>query len=245
MTGSGALRVLVVDDQQLVREGLTALLELTDGVTVVGSAGDGERAIEMIADHRPDVVLMDLRMPVLDGVAATARARERFPEVAVVVLTTYADDESIAGALAAGARGYLTKDAGRAEIAMALRAAAAGNSLFAPEVSARLAEAMRRPAEVSEADRGRSSDQSGRLPDRLPGRLSDGQPGRLPDGLTRREAEVLGRIGQGRTNAEIAAELFVAEATIKTHINNAFAKIGVRNRAEATRYALRHGLTPG
>ncbi|MEU8242119.1 response regulator transcription factor [Actinoplanes missouriensis] len=233
MTESGVLRVLVVDDQQLVREGLTALLELTDGVTVVGSAGDGERALELIADHRPDVVLMDLRMPVLDGVAATARARERFPEVAVVVLTTYADDESIAGALAAGARGYLTKDAGRAEIAMALRAAAAGHSLFAPEVSARLAEAMRRPAVLSGTDQDGSSDQSGLLSDRL------------PDGLTRREAEVLGWIGQGRTNAEIAAELFVAEATIKTHINNAFAKIGVRNRAEATGYALRHGLTPG
>ncbi|WP_308201127.1 response regulator [Paractinoplanes maris] len=121
---SKPLRVLVVDDQQLVREGLTALLELTDGVQVVGSAGDGRQALELVADHRPDVVLMDLKMPVLDGVAATAQIRDRFPDVAVVVLTTYADDESIAGALAAGARGYLTKDAGRAEIGLALRAAA-------------------------------------------------------------------------------------------------------------------------
>ncbi|MBL7260841.1 response regulator [Paractinoplanes lichenicola] len=214
----GPVRVLVVDDQQLVREGLTALLELTDGVEVVGSAGDGGRALELVAEHRPDVVLMDLKMPVLDGVAATARVRAEFPEVAVVVLTTYADDESIAGALAAGARGYLTKDAGRAEIAMALRAAAGGQALFDPAIAARLAEAMSRPA---------------------PPPPRDG----LPDGLTHREAEVLGRIAQGHTNAEIAAALFVAETTVKTHINNAFAKIGARNRTEAASYAQRQGLT--
>ncbi|MEV0730113.1 response regulator transcription factor [Polymorphospora sp. NPDC050346] len=210
------LRVLVVDDQQLVREGLTALLELTDGVTVVGAAGDGARALDLIAERRPDVVLMDLRMPVLDGIAATGQVRDRFPDVAVVVLTTYADEESIAGALAAGARGYLTKDAGRAEIGMALRAAVAGHSMFDPVVSARLADAMNRPAP---------------------------QPrDRLPDGLTQREAEVLGQIALGRTNAEIAAALFVAETTVKTHINNAFAKIGARNRTEAAGYATRHGL---
>jgi DNA-binding NarL/FixJ family response regulator len=209
------LRVLVVDDQQLVREGLTALLTLTEGVTVVGSAGDGARALDLVAEHRPDVVLMDLRMPGVDGVTATARIRDRFPGVAVVVLTTYADDESIAGALAAGARGYLTKDAGRAEIGMALRAAAAGHSLFDPVVSARLADAMTRPP---------------------------APPARLPDGITQREAEVLGLIARGHTNAEIAAALFVAETTVKTHINNAFAKIGARNRTEAAGYATRHRL---
>jgi DNA-binding NarL/FixJ family response regulator len=209
------LRVLVVDDQQLVREGLTALLALTEGVTVVGSAGDGARALDLVAEHEPDVVLMDLRMPGVDGVTATARIRDRFPGVAVVVLTTYADDESIAGALAAGARGYLTKDAGRAEIGMALRAAAAGHSLFDPVVSARLADAMTR---------------------------SPAPPARLPDGITQREAEVLGLIARGHTNAEIAAALFVAETTVKTHINNAFAKIGARNRTEAAGYATRHRL---
>ncbi|OZV78240.1 DNA-binding response regulator [Micromonospora echinospora] len=213
----GPLRVLVVDDQQLVREGLTALLELTDGVTVVGAAGDGARALDLVADRKPDVVLMDLRMPVLDGVTATGMIRERFPDVAVVVLTTYADDESIAGALAAGARGYLTKDAGRAEIGMALRAAVTGHAVFDPVVSARLVDAMTRPAQPPTRDR-------------------------LPDGLTQREAEVLGQLAQGRTNAEIAAALFVAETTVKTHINNAFAKIGARNRVEAARYATRHRL---
>ncbi|MCM4079262.1 response regulator transcription factor [Paractinoplanes hotanensis] len=212
------LRVLVVDDQQLVREGLTALLELTDGIEVVGSAGDGARALDMIAGDPPDVVLMDLRMPVLDGVTATARIRDRFPGVAVVVLTTYADDNSIAGALAAGARGYLTKDAGRAEIGMALRAAAGGHSLFDPAVAARLAQAMTRPTASPRRDS-------------------------LPDSLTQREAEVLGQIAQGHTNSEIAATLFVAEATVKTHINNAFAKIGARNRTEAASYAIEHGLT--
>ena len=116
-----AIRVLVVDDQQLVREGLAALLELTDGVTVVGSASDGAQALDLIAEHLPDVVLMDLRMPILDGVTTTAKVRDRFPGVAVVVLTTYADDDSIAGALAAGARGYLTKDAGRAAISPFVR----------------------------------------------------------------------------------------------------------------------------
>ncbi|PZG13868.1 DNA-binding response regulator [Micromonospora craterilacus] len=211
------LRVLVVDDQQLVREGLAALLELTDGVTVVGAAGDGAQALDLIAERQPDVVLMDLRMPVLDGVAATAQVRDRFPDVAVVVLTTYADDESIAGALAAGARGYLTKDAGRAEIGMALRAAVSGHSLFDPVVSARLADAMSRPTQPPSRDR-------------------------FPDGLTQREAEVLGQLALGRTNAEIAAALFVAETTIKTHTNNAFAKIGARNRTEAAAYAIRHRL---
>ncbi|WP_430792058.1 response regulator transcription factor [Actinoplanes sp. G11-F43] len=207
------IRVLVVDDQQLVREGLTALLELTEGVEVAGSAADGEQALALIEEFRPDVVLMDLRMPKLDGIAATARCRDRFPEVAVVVLTTYADDESIAGALAAGARGYLTKDAGRAEIALALRAAAAGHALFDPAVAARLTVAPAAPTTG------------------------------LPDGLTQREVEVLRHIARGHTNAEIAAALFVAETTVKTHINNAFAKISARNRTEAARYATRHGWT--
>ncbi|MEU4158668.1 response regulator transcription factor [Actinoplanes sp. NPDC026670] len=211
------LRVLVADDQALVREGLTALLELTDGIEVLGAAADGEQALALVADHRPDVVLMDLRMPVLDGITATARIRAEFPEVAVVVLTTYADDESITGALAAGARGYLTKDAGRAEINLALRAAAAGHAMFDPAVAARLSEAMSRPVPAPPRDR-------------------------LPDGLTQREAEVLAQIAAGRTNAEIAAALFVTESTVKTHINNAFAKIGARNRTEAATYATRHSL---
>ncbi|MFD8500435.1 response regulator [Amycolatopsis sp. NPDC059657] len=211
------IKVLVADDQQVMREGLVALLGMVDGIEVVGSAANGEEALALTATIGPDVVLMDLRMPVLDGVAATRRITREHPGTAVLVLTTYADDESIVGALKAGAKGYLTKDAGRAEIGAALRSAASGQSTFDAAVARRLVEA-----------------------------LSSAKPARkhaaLPDGLTSREAEVLGLIAGGLNNGEIAAELFIGEATVKTHINNTFAKIGVRNRAEAVRYALAHDL---
>ncbi|WP_326956231.1 response regulator transcription factor [Amycolatopsis sp. NBC_01286] len=211
------IRVVVADDQQAVREGLVALLGLLDDITVVASAGNGREAVETLVTHPADVVLMDLRMPELDGVAATRLIRRDHPGTAVVVLTTYADDTSIADALRAGARGYLTKDAGRTEIAAALRSAAAGQAIFTAAVSDRLVAALDgRPASRAKAE--------------------------LPDGLTAREAEVLGLIARGLTNAEIAGELFIGETTVKTHINNAFAKIGARHRAEAVRYALAHHL---
>ena len=206
--------VLVVDDQQLVREGLVALLGLLDGVSVVGNAGDGAEAVRLAGETSPQVVLMDLRMPKMDGVAATAEIAKRHPEIGVLVLSTYADDESIGSALRAGARGYLTKDAGRVEILAAVRSCAIGQSTFDPVVSSRLASAL-----------------AGTARSQTP-----------PDHLTAREAEVLGLIGGGRSNAEIAASLFISETTVKTHINNAFAKIGARNRSDAVRYALRHGL---
>jgi DNA-binding NarL/FixJ family response regulator len=211
------VRVVVADDQQIVREGLVALLELMDGVEVVGAASNGEQAVELVADGNTDVVLMDLRMPVLDGVGATRRITTGHPEVAVLVLTTYADDESIALALQAGARGYLTKDAGRVEIGAALRATAAGQSTFDPEVSRRLVAAL----------------------------AADKTPTRSSDGLTSRETEVLRLIARGLSNTEIATTLFISEATVKTHINNTFAKIGARHRAEAVRYAYRNGLAEG
>src|SRR5690606_2377071 len=166
-----------------------------------------------------DVVLMDLRMPVLDGVAATREIRNRHPEVAVLVLTTYSDDDSIRDALGAGAQGYLTKDAGRAEIHAALRAAVTGQATFTTAVSRRLVTALteQRP------------------------RPSEPTPDPSATTLTAREREILGLIGAGLSNAEIAARLFIAESTVKTHINNAFAKIGVRNRAGAVRYAYQTG----
>jgi DNA-binding NarL/FixJ family response regulator len=203
----------VADDQQVVREGLVALLALIDGVAVVGAAAHGAEAIELVARGNVDVVLMDLRMPVLDGTQATARITADHPDVAVLVLTTYADDASIGNALRAGARGYLTKDAGRAEIGAALRSVAAGQSTFDPQVTKRLIAGL--PAEP---------------------------PGRGADGLTAREIEVLRLIAQGLSNPEIAGHLFISEATVKTHINNTFAKIGARHRAEAVRYAYRQGL---
>lgn len=216
--GAGVIRVLVADDQQVVREGLAALVGMLDDVEVIGTSADGAQVLDQLGTTPTDVVLMDLKMPVLDGVAATGEVSRRYPGTAVVVLTTYADDESIAGALRAGARGYLTKDAGRAEIAAAVRSAVAGQSTFDAEVVRRLVAAFEPAA---------------------PGRA------RLPDGLTAREVEVLGLIAAGRSNAEIAAELFVGGSTVKTHINNAFAKIGVRNRVEAVRYCYRNNLGPG
>ena len=211
------IRVLVVDDQMIVREGLVALLELTDGVAVAGSAADGAQALALLESTPCDIVLMDLRMPVLDGAATTARITREHPEVGVLVLTTYADDESIAAALAAGARGYLTKDSGRAEIAAAIRSAAAGQSTFDADVSRRLVAALAAEPATRAAD-----------PQR--------------DGLTAREREVLGLIGDGLSNGEIAERLVVSPTTVKSHINNAFAKIGATTRTEAARYAFRAGL---
>jgi DNA-binding NarL/FixJ family response regulator len=208
---SDVIRVVVADDQQVVREGLVALLGLIDGVEVTGAAANGVEAVDLVARGNVDVVLMDLRMPVQDGTQATARITADFPDVAVLVLTTYADDASIANALRAGARGYLTKDAGRAEIGAALRSTAAGQSTFDPEVTKRLV--------------------AGLVPE---------SP--ATDGLTARETEVLRLIAQGLSNPEIAGRLFISEATVKTHINNTFAKIGARHRAEAVRYAYQKGI---
>jgi DNA-binding NarL/FixJ family response regulator len=215
---SDTARILVVDDQTVVREGLVLLLELLPGIEVAGACGDGEQAVAMVAELRPDVVLMDLRMPRMDGVEATRRIREAHPDVGIVVLTTYADDESIFAALRAGARGYLTKDADADEIARAVTAVRGGASQLDPAVQRRLIEAVA----------------AGEAPRRA--------AGGLPDGLTRREAEVLALIARGRSNAEIAGDLFISEATVKTHINNLFAKANLRDRAQAVTYAFRHGL---
>jgi DNA-binding NarL/FixJ family response regulator len=217
-----SIRVLVADDQALVREGLMTLLEAAPEIEPVGAARDGAEAVAMAARHRPDVVLMDLRMPGVDGVQATREIRTAHPATQVVVLTTYADESSILDALHAGALGYLTKDAGIAEISRAVQAAAAGHSLLDATVQSRLlaaASAGVRPAPAPAAP-----------------------AAALPDELTPREAEVLALIAQGLSNAEIAAHLVVSEATIKTHINHLFAKAGVRDRAQAVHYAYTHGL---
>ena len=212
------VRVVVADDQRVVREGLVTVLEILADVEVVGAAATGEEAVALVERHRPQVVLMDLRMPRLDGVEATRLIRQAHPSTAVVVLTTYADDDSILAALQAGALGYLTKDAGREEIARALHAAAAGQAVLDPAVQARLVAAAG-------------------------GRSCDSAPSRpLPDGLSPREAEVLSLIAAGRTNAQIAQALVVSASTVKTHINNLFAKAGIKDRANAVRYAYRHGL---
>jgi DNA-binding NarL/FixJ family response regulator len=217
-----AIRVVVADDQTAVREGLVLLLDLLDDVEVVGAAADGEEAVRLVDEHGADVVLMDLRMPRLDGVAATQRIRTDHPATQVVVLTTYAEDADILTALGAGALGYLTKDAGRAQIAQAIRAAAAGQAVLDPAVQQRLLAA--------------ASAASGSAP-------ASGMPtGTAPDGLTPREVDVLRLIAAGLSNREIASSLFLSEATVKSHINRLFAKTGVRDRAQAVKYAYRHHL---
>jgi DNA-binding NarL/FixJ family response regulator len=207
------MRVVVADDQTAVREGLVTILELLPGIDVVGAAADGDEAIALATDEIPDVVLMDLHMPRVDGIAATKEIRARAPETQVVVLTTHADDESVLAALAAGAIGFLTKDASRDEIRLALEAAAAGHAHLDPTAHAALlgaAAAATSPAAPP------------------------------PDGLTRRELEVLALIAGGLSNGEIAARLYLSEATVKTHVNRIFAKTGSRDRAQAVAYAHRH-----
>lgn len=214
-----AIRVLIADDQTVVREGLEMLLGLSPGVEVVGAAADGEEAVRLTAERSPDVVLMDLRMPRCDGVEATRRITSQYPSTRVVVLTTYADDESIFGALEAGARGYLTKDASAPEIQRAIRTVYEGEALLDPSVQLRLIQGMRRGG--------------------APPRKESGSP----DDLTQREVDVLRLIAGGLSNREIADRLFISEATVKTHINNIFSKAGLRDRAQAVVYAIRHGLT--
>jgi DNA-binding NarL/FixJ family response regulator len=214
---SEPLRVLVVDDQQIVREGLATILDLLEDVTVIATAENGAQALELVAKRRPDVVLMDLHMPVLDGVGATRRIAAEHPDTAVLILTTFAEDDDALEALRAGARGVLTKDAGREEISRALHQAAAGHMTLAAPLQAKLLAAAAPPAVAQ---------------------------GQLPDGLTTREAEVLELIAAGLTNREIAERLVVSEATVKTHINHVFSKTGARDRPAAMNYAVRNGLGP-
>ncbi|PWU43270.1 DNA-binding response regulator [Micromonospora globispora] len=230
---SAPIRVVVADDQTAVREGLAVMLSLLDDVEVVGEAADGEQALHLVAEHQPDVVLMDLRMPRHDGIDATARIAADHPNTRVVVLTTYADDADILAALRAGALGYLTKDASRRQIAHAVRAAAADQSVLDPQVQRRLVAAA---GQLTAATPGAGAVSRTGPTDKLP--ASD-----LPDGLTTREADVLRLIAEGLSNREIAGRLYISEATVKSHINRLFAKTGVRDRAQAVRYAYQHRLT--
>ena len=216
---SEPVRVLLADDQRLVRESLATMLGLLEGIELVGTASDGEEAIELAAERRPDVVLMDLRMPRMGGIEATRRLRERDASARVIALTTFADDESVLGALRAGARGYLTKDAGADDIRSAIFTVARGEAILDPAVQHHVVSALH----------------GGQAP---PQRRHE----ELPDGLTPREAEILVLIAEGLTNAEIAERLVVSPTTVKSHINHLFAKAGVRDRVQAVTYAYRKGL---
>lgn len=196
------------------------MLGLLPDIEVVGSAANGQQAIDLVCEHHPDAILLDLHMPVLDGIQATRLLTSEHPEVAIIVRTTYADDASVLAALGAGARSYLTKDADRADIAQALRSAATGLAVLDPAVQATL---------VAAATRG---------PDQAPPAL----PEVLPDGLTRREAEILVMIARARSNSDIASDLYLSAHTVKSHINRIYAKTGSPDRAAAARYAHQHHL---
>jgi DNA-binding NarL/FixJ family response regulator len=214
-----SVRVLLADDQRLVRESLSTMLGLLDGIELLGTAADGAEAVRLATELRPEVVLMDLRMPGIDGIEATRLLHEQQPQIGVIALTTYADDESVLGALRAGARGYLTKDASSEDIRAAILCVASGSATLDPAVQHHVVAALASgPA------------------------LTESAAETLPDELTPREAEVLVLIAEGLSNSEIAERLFVSQTTVKSHINHLFAKAGLRDRAQAVNYAYRTGL---
>ncbi|WP_446663760.1 response regulator [Flexivirga sp. B27] len=217
------IRVVVADDQTVVRESVAAMLDLSEDISVVGTAANGEEAVATAVAERAEVVLMDLNMPVMDGADATSVLSERAPDISVLILTTYGDDASIMRALDAGARGYLTKDAGRADIAAAIRTVAGGQAVLDPKVQQQLVRAAMQQSQAP---------------------ATGSVPAAPPAGLTPREQEVLTLIASGLSNRDIAGHLFVSEGTVKTHINNLFAKAGVRDRAAAVTFAFQHGLGP-
>ncbi|MEU2623619.1 response regulator transcription factor [Streptomyces sp. NPDC007157] len=218
--GSSPIRVVIADDQQMVRQGFTVLLNAQPGIEVVGQAVDGLEAVAKVAELTPDVVLMDIRMPELDGIEATRRIVGERPGIKVLVLTTFDLDEYVYEALRAGASGFLLKDASADQLAEAVRVVAAGDALLAPGVTRRLI------AQFSQLDGG-----GVRAP--LKTRVGD---------LTERETEVLALIAQGLSNAEIAERLVVAEQTVKTHVGRILVKLGLRDRTQAAVFAYESGL---
>jgi DNA-binding NarL/FixJ family response regulator len=216
------IRVALVDDQAIVRAGLSRILSPADGFEVVAECPDGKHAIEELPAVRPDVVLMDIRMPALDGVAATRHLRALQEPLDVLVLTTFGEDEVLWGAIEAGASGFVLKDSSAEDLIAAVRAVAGGGAWFDPGVAPRLLERYRRVVAPAARDAGRL------------------------DQLTEREHEVLRLMARGATNAEIGATLHVAEATVKTHVGSIFGKLGVRDRAAAIVFAYDHGVVkPG
>ncbi|MEV5978210.1 response regulator transcription factor [Streptomyces sp. NPDC052114] len=222
------IKVLVVDDQFLIRAGLVGLLRAAPGIEVVGEAGDGDEAVELAARTRPDVVLMDIRMPGMNGITATAKILEQAADPAprVLVLTTFDLDEYVYGALRAGASGFLLKDSGPERLLAAVAAVGGGDALFAPSVTRRLVEAFARQTAGPGADGGSPPPDLGVL--------------------TLREVEVLKLIARGLTNADIAERLYISEATVKTHLNRTMSKLDLDSRAQAVVVAYETGLvTPG
>jgi len=209
------IRVLLVDDHEMVRIGLAAVLGTEEGIEVVGEAGNGAEALRLAREYKPDVVLMDLVMDGMDGIETTRRLMEELPDSKVIVLTSYLDDDKLYPVIEAGAFSYLLKTSRASEIAEAIRAAARGQSVLESQVAAKMMNRLRRPAQAK----------------------------RLPhEDLTEREMEVLKLIAQGKSNQEVADELFIGVKTVKYHLTNLFSKLGVEDRTQAAIYAHRHGL---
>lgn len=234
------LRVLVVDDQQLIRESIASLLDLQPGVTVVGTAADGREAVDRAVALEPDVVLMDVRMPAMDGIEAVTALADRLPSCRVVMLTTFDDEDYVVRALRAGASGYLLKDRPARELAAAIRLAHAGVTQLDPAAAARLTTALARPASPRPPPDHSSA-----------GQLSPGRPSAVHSsvghppaghGLTDREVEVLRLVAAGSTNREIAQRLYLSEGTVKNHISRVLGRLGLRDRTQAVLYARTHGL---
>ncbi|MEV8531457.1 response regulator transcription factor [Streptomyces sp. NPDC051211] len=216
MTGAPPVRVLVVDDQRLIREGIASLLGIQPGIEVVGTAADGREAVDLAVALAPDVILMDVRMPGMDGMEAVAAVRRRAPACRVVMLTTFDDEQYVVQALRSGASGYLLKDLPPAELADAVRLSHAGVTQLDPAAAARLVAALDRPAGTT--------------------------GGAAGGALTSREAEVLRLVARGATNREIAARLFLSEGTVKNHISRILGRLGLRDRTQAAIYARDHDL---
>jgi DNA-binding NarL/FixJ family response regulator len=220
VTTPAPLRVVLADDQAVVRDGLAMLLSASDDLEVVATAADGTRAVEVVTAERPDVALVDLRMPGLDGAQVTEAVRRDVPETRVLILTTYADDDAVLPALRAGAAGYLTKDTTGEALLAAIRTVAAGGSVLDAAVQRRLVDLA-----------GTSAAPAAPAP----------EP-ELPEGLTAREVDTLRLVAQGLSNQQVASKLFVSEATVKTHVNHLISKLGVEGRPALVAWAWRNGV---
>ena len=210
------MKVIICDDQAIVRDGLVMLLKLEPDIEVVGTAGDGAEAVEMVSDKRPDLILMDLKMPIMNGVEATRQIRMKYPEVKVLVLTTYADDEWVFDAIQAGASGYLLKDTPREELIRAVRGTVTGKTYVDPSIAGKVLDQV-------------SSHQTQ-------------QATLITSKLTEREIEVLRLVARGLSNADIADQLFLSDGTVRNHVSAILAKLGVSDRTQAAVIAIQHGL---
>lgn len=227
-------RVLLVDDQTLIRQGIRMLLMTEAGIEVVGEASNGREALSMVEQHRPQVVLMDIRMPEMDGVAATREITARFPEVGVIILTTFDDEEYIFEGLRAGARGYLLKDISSEEMAEAIRAVAKGGALIQPSITRKVLSEFARLAGTAEA--------APKVPETKAPTPGTPSPKTVEEPLTERELDVLRCIARGLSNREIAEQLVITEGTVKNHVSNLIAKLNVRDRTQTLLRAQELGL---